>query len=397
MIIVRPELTRRITSGSWVMVYGRRKTGKTFLVKQFQRYDRFYFVGRDRTILEEDMTQVPYDVFIDRLRRDLKDDRTVVVDEFHRLGEGFLDILHAMDMKGKLILISSTLHLSRTLLSGSSPLIGKVQEVKVPPVDFIDLLASTRWRGKGRYEMLAFMKEPMVIALGYNDPVDTIIGSALTVSALIGEIFTEENRKLSEIYESVLRSVAVGRSTSGEMSSFAFYRKLIRKDDPSLLQQYIRNLCDLGILRKYNVWGRKRFVFRHVSPLMSAYYSIDERYGISNREMTVDEGRSIMDQIVPRVMEDVLRDCLADRLGAVPHLDMSPSGEVDGILVRFNKPKAVVEVKWKKRLDRKDLSTVEKNLERYPDLRKVLIVPDRDMVSIDGIEIIEPLDILEFS
>ena len=40
MIIHRHDLEERINSSrKWVMIYGRRKTGKSYLVKNFVRYD----------------------------------------------------------------------------------------------------------------------------------------------------------------------------------------------------------------------------------------------------------------------------------------------------------------------------------------------------------------------
>ncbi|MEM0376401.1 MAG: hypothetical protein QXI90_01290 [Thermofilum sp.] len=44
MIIERPEEVRRISElKKWVLVYGRRKTGKTFLVSNFVKYDEYFF------------------------------------------------------------------------------------------------------------------------------------------------------------------------------------------------------------------------------------------------------------------------------------------------------------------------------------------------------------------
>ncbi|MEM3393942.1 MAG: ATPase, partial [Candidatus Methanomethylicia archaeon] len=40
-------------SGPWKMIYGRRKTGKSFLVENFLKYDRFFFVNRDSTVMDK--------------------------------------------------------------------------------------------------------------------------------------------------------------------------------------------------------------------------------------------------------------------------------------------------------------------------------------------------------
>ena len=113
MIIERPNELKDIESANWSLVYGRRKTGKSFLVENFVNFDDFFFVKRDRTIIsKKDTRQISYDTFLEILSRDLQEEKTVVVDEFHRLGDGFFDRLHSMKRKGNLILISSTLYLS---------------------------------------------------------------------------------------------------------------------------------------------------------------------------------------------------------------------------------------------------------------------------------------------
>ncbi|BFI73147.1 hypothetical protein YN1_1340 [Nanoarchaeota archaeon] len=33
-----------------MIIYGRRKTGKSFLIENFIKYDKYFFVNRDRTI-----------------------------------------------------------------------------------------------------------------------------------------------------------------------------------------------------------------------------------------------------------------------------------------------------------------------------------------------------------
>ncbi|HII67934.1 MAG TPA: AAA family ATPase, partial [Thermococcaceae archaeon] len=94
-IIPRRIEVAQFESEGWKMLYGRRKTGKTFLVQHFLEYDRFYFVNRDGTIL--DLTSGKY-MNYDEFRREFLDHlgkEKIVIDEFHRLPDGFLDLLHA--------------------------------------------------------------------------------------------------------------------------------------------------------------------------------------------------------------------------------------------------------------------------------------------------------------
>lgn len=62
----RIELSRLEGEG-WKMLYGRRKTGKTFLVRNFLDYDEFFFVEREGMV------------------RDLNEGSTMTYGEFMRL------------------------------------------------------------------------------------------------------------------------------------------------------------------------------------------------------------------------------------------------------------------------------------------------------------------------
>ncbi len=71
-----------------IIVYGRRKTGKTFFVKSTFRDAIYLFVRRDRSIYYEQREEL---ISYDEMKRLIEErkERTVVVDEFHRLSEDF--------------------------------------------------------------------------------------------------------------------------------------------------------------------------------------------------------------------------------------------------------------------------------------------------------------------
>ncbi|MDP6626803.1 MAG: AAA family ATPase, partial [Methanopyri archaeon] len=216
MIIVRGEAEEIKKIHKWLLVYGRRKTGKTFLLRNFTEYDEYYFVKRDREILT-DTNAISYDTFLELFKRQIDDGRTVIVDEFHRLGEEFQDILHFLPKKGKVILVSSTLHLSRRIVGSQSPLLGILAEFQMPLLHLLDVLRSLQECGLSKKELVetaVLLREP--IAVDYFSPgetsVDTFTRVMTTtkylVPALIGEVFTEEDRSLSAVYEGILRAIA---------------------------------------------------------------------------------------------------------------------------------------------------------------------------------------------
>jgi hypothetical protein len=400
MIIKRPALSKAINSGKWIFIYGRRKTGKTFLVEEFGKYSDFFFVKRDKTIIEKkDWKDINYDTLKEILIRELEHGGSVVIDEFHRLGEDFFDYLHALPQKGNLTIISSTLHTAKSLLQTHSPILGKFGEVNIGLLNIQDILPLIKKyfnNPKDLLEAAILLQEPITINfLEPNNIYDMISRFKFTVPALIGEIFIEEDRKLSEIYEGILRATAVGKIRSGEICSYLFSRKLLQKDDPSYIQQYLTNLIQLGIMYKIPIWDKKRVVYKHTSPLTRIYYYLDEKYSFGDRDMTNQELALYLNEVMPRIVEDNIRNAIANKFGLTPHLFEAKDFEVDGIFTKFKKPSIALEVKWKKKIDNKDIEKARLNLDRIEINRKILFVPDKAGIKIKDIELMDVKDIVK--
>jgi AAA+ ATPase superfamily predicted ATPase len=300
MIIKRKEAEYINNINKWILLYGRRKTGKTFLVKNFVRYDKYFFVKRDKNIINE--KSINYDTFKELLIEYIKSNKVVAIDEFHRLGDDFLDFLHSIGGGGKLILISSTLHLSKKILAGKSPLLGLVAEV---PLSLIPLdvcfkeISKLGFSKKDALELAVFCREP--IAIEYikkgGDARDIIKDIFYTtkhlVPALLGEIFLEEEKSLSKVYEGILRAIAVGKNKAGEIANYLFSRKLIEKESSTMIQQYLKNLIDFGIIKKILLVNKSDYFYDLVSPLMKLYFYADEKYNFSE-EATIEKAKLIL-------------------------------------------------------------------------------------------------------
>ncbi len=402
MIIVRNGEIQTINSvKKWILVYGRRKTGKTFIVRNFIKYDEYFFIKGDRNVLTKDEQQISYETFIELLKRALAHGNTVVVDEFHRLGNDFFDLLHAMKKQGKLILISSTLFLSKTLISEKAPLLGIFAEILIGLIrlqDTIMALKSFNLQKKEMLELGILLQEP--IAIDYyewdkkaREMIAKIIQSSIkTIPALIGEIFVEEEREISAVYEGILRAIAVNKGTSGEISSYLFSNKLIKKDDPSIIQQYLSNLVAFGILKKIGIYQKKRFVYKHTSPLAKIYYYGDEKYNLAERKITLEEISPIIDELMPRIVEDTIREALAEKYNLRETVFDGDNYEIDGCLLRFNKIEIALEVKWGK-ISVEDIKRVEQNMQKLNPKKKILFVPDKTGIKFDG-EVLDVLDLL---
>ena len=402
MIIPRTDLTHRIeNSRKWVFIYGRRKTGKTYIVENTVKYDEFFFVNRNRSILDKKNNQIMnYETFTILFRRLLANNQTVVIDEFHRLGDEFLDILHSVQKRGKLILITSTLFLARKLLTTHSPIMGLFNEIMVdiiPLDETLKELCKFQIQKKDLLELSIFVREPL--AIDYMDglgPTQTIseilLGSLKAIPALVGEIFREEERSLTMVYNGILSAVATGNISSGKISSFLFSRRLIQKDDPSIIQTYLGNLIKIGVLKKIIIFNKNRFAYKISSPLIRLFFYAEEKFAISDRSVSGKEIEEILSILLPRIVEDNVREIISLHENLVETIIEDSDYDVAGYLLHFERPQIALEVKWGNKI--KDISKIENKLLTIIAEKRVLFVTDRTNLSSEKISLMDVSDLL---
>ncbi|MEA2004297.1 MAG: hypothetical protein U9O53_05085 [archaeon] len=215
-----------------------------------------------------------------------------------------------------------------------------------------------------------------------------------TIPALFGEIFVEEQRSTSAAYEGIARAIACGCVVSGEISSYLFSRKLINKDDPSIIQQYLKNLEAFGIIKKIEVYNKNRFVYKHVSPLLKLFYYADEKYNISERYPDEKEIDRIIEYIMPRIIEDEMRAFFAKKYGLKESVFKTADFDVDVCLLKIKKPEVVAEIKWKTKVRAEDIKKTEANLSKFKVKKKIMFVPDKTGLKSDVIDIIDVNDLM---
>jgi hypothetical protein len=402
MIIDRIQLIKRIqNSTKWIFIYGRRKTGKTFIVENSINYDNYFFVNRNRTILnKEDNSILLYETFIEILRISLKNGRTVVVDEFHRLGDNFLDVIHSINKTGKLILITSTLFLARNMLSSNSPIMGLFNEINV---DLINLSETLKEVSKINFDKNCLLQNAIIarepLAIDYINNTsssiirDVLIGSIHTVPALVGEIFNEEERTNTAIYSGILSAVSTGNISSGKISSFLFLRKLIQKDDSSVIQSHLTNLVKIGLLRKIHIYNKNKFAYKINSPLIRLYYYAEEKIGLSEHFNSTEKVDEIINVLFPKIVEDNVREFLSIKYGLIETIMEDADYDVDGYLLHFKKPEIALEVKWRKNI--KDIKQIESKLLSVDAEKHILFVQDKTNLFSDKMMIIDVNDLLQ--
>jgi len=381
-IIRFSDLERFRNTGRWVLVYGRRKVGKSYFVRSSVSYDKYYFVGRSGSIFADDSV-LSYEAFKRELIQCLGRDETVVVDEIQRLPGEFLDLLHKMGVRGRLIAISSTLWLAKELVGRSSPVLGLFSGFRMGLIDERDILVNLRGRISDKRKLVEyaiFLREPWLIPVweSAEDFFKALPGVVkLTVPSLIGEIFTEEERMYSRVYDGILKAVADGKQVSTEIASQLYSLKLIPAQDPSLVHPYLRILEGIGLLEKVKLYGRNKYYYRHVSPVTDYYYYLDAKYGVSEREIQERQAEKVLAERIPHYAEQFVAKLLSKVMGLWHEKIVEKGYEVDIALTDFRRLVAVVEVKWKESITGSELRSVEEKLSKFP-CRRILFVPRRE-------------------
>lgn len=396
-IIPRPSDVKRISNaGPWKMVYGRRKTGKSFLIKNFTKYDRFFFVNRDSTVLDEEtLENYTWNNFFS-VFKELLGNKKIVIDEFHRLPQEFQDFLHASGVKGELVLITSTLWLANKMLNGNAPLVGLVSPVCISQIDEKDMLEylSKEANFKKAVETAVYLREPYTIPQFNGDYIVDFISNYLLenrffVKNLIGEIFGEEEKSLTNIYEGILKAVADGKRTSTEISSYLFSRSILVKDSPSMMPKYLDTLVKLGILERRKVFDKKRFYYFHSSPIMDLHYYLEAKYSYVDVYTPINFIKKVVELKLPMHVEQFLRNLISKHFGMKDEIVDTGSMELDIALLKFKKLNMIGEVKWADRISSNEIRRIENNLGAFGDVRRILIVPDKKALERkpEGIEV----------
>jgi len=393
-IIRKSEDEKFKNAGDWIFVFGRRKTGKTFYLKNFTKWDEYFFVTREGSLIR-DGEVLTFNEFFPLFKSLLESKKIIIVDEFHRLPPIFFDYLHSSGGKGRLRVVSSTLWLSKQMMEKRSPILGLFYSIPFSIIDERDILSSIKLSDKKeKVEAAVYLREPILVQF-YKPPVREFLAryltdNKMTVQGLVGEIFREEEKQLSNVYEGIMHAVASGRNTSSEISSFLFSRGLISKDNPGLIQGYLNNLVSMGIFQKEKVFDKKKFVYHHVSPLLDLFFYANEKYGLLETQLPAEFIKKVIDEKLPIHVERFVSS-LASKVYSMEKVKIEEP-EIDIALVLFKKLKIVGEVKWS-RITMEDVRAVEKKLEAF-DAERLLIVPDKSGLRSKILKIIEPADLL---
>ncbi len=386
IIVQRRRLEEFLKSSGRRLLYGRRKTGKTFYTRHVLR-DYNYFIVRRGGLFYDPVEDLSLDVksFIRLCNRADK----IIVDEFHRAPPRFFDAIQAGECSSEIVFITSTLHYYKKLIEGvDAPLKGLFTSCQVGLISPIDLLRH-QWNidfSKEFFELLLFYQEPVLIGRRLSD---IVLGGKEIAQSLVGEVLSEEDQVFTERFNAILEAVADGKTRLSEITSYLYSRGLLPKQSTSLITKYIDIMVKIGLLERIPVWGKKRkHLYRHVSPLTSLQYYLHAKYEHFDLQLPWSFLEKAVSQKIPLLIEQFIERLLAELWGLKPVKIIEPY-EIDIALVEYKKLKIVGEVKWKNKLTRDEIKRIESKLHYYPEAEKILIVPDESIVPETSLKVLD--------
>ncbi len=392
ILVKRPQLEEFLKTSGRRLLYGRRKTGKTFYAR-YVLADYHYYIVRKGGVIYNPVEDLELDTraFIKICR--VEDN--IILDEFHRAHPRLFDVIQAGLCTENLVLITSTMHYHRRFTEGpEAPLKGLFSIRMVGLLSPIELL-NTEWPMNGRelIEHLVFYQEPTLIGRSLKD---IILSGKEFAQSLIGEVLDEEDQVHTRRYDMILEAIAAGKNKLSEIASYLYSRGVIPSASTSYITKYIDILVKSGLIERVEVWGKKRkSYYRHVSPLTEIEYYLNAKYGFFDLPLTWDYIEKILYNYMPLLIEKFMEKLLAELMGLKPVKILEP--EIDIALVEYNRIKLVAEVKWKNKITREEIRRIEEKLNKFEEAEKILIVPDQTIVPETTLKVLDIETIIDLA
>ncbi len=369
IIVRRPSLEEFLRSGGRRLLYGRRKTGKTFYARLVLPEYKYFIVRRGGLFMDpETGEEFGLGAFLRMCGE------RVIVDEFHRADARFFDALQAGSCGGDIVLVTSTLHFYRRFVEGpEAPLKGLFSLRRVDLLSPLELLAAD-WGLGGRelVERLVFWQEPVLVGKSLEE---CVVSGSVFARSLVGEVLDEEDASYSRRFDAILEAVAGGATRLSEIASYLHSKGLVEKASTSHITKYVDAMVKMGLLERVEIWGRERGSFyRHASPLTDIVYYLDARYGLRDYPAPWGFVERVVRERMPLLVERFVERFMAEYFGLKPVKVLDP--EVDVALVSFKKIEVAAEVKWKHGLTPSEVRRAEERLSRLHAPRRILVAPE---------------------
>lgn len=291
-------------SKGWMLVYGRRKTGKTWLLKRCIKWVLYITVTRGgNCIVEDNMRRVfmDYEEAMEKVLEKLeKHGSIVVIDEFQRLPKKYWDLLavSSQESRGRLILCGSSMGILKQIFDERSPLLGILSGFHIDLASVSDTIASLAEKLPPRKVLswAPIARDPWILPHIdlTKDPWRELSDKGRTlipiVQGLIGEVFLEEERQLTRLYEALLRLLALRMWNIKLLAHRLYSLGLTSTAQPSSVTGVLHAMEKMGLITRLPLWRTRhaRIYYMHRSPLLAILLYLDEETGGLERELSLE-------------------------------------------------------------------------------------------------------------
>ncbi len=302
--IIRWECNYLRQCSGWMHVYGRRKIGKTWLLRKCLKWTLYVTVTRGgNCIVEEDNKRVFMNVeeAVEKVLENLKKSgNIVVIDEFQRLPERYWDLIavSSQESEGLLIICGSSIGIVKQVFDKKSPLLGILGGFHVDLVSTSDTIVSLAKEISLRQALLwaPLARDPWILPHVdlTKDPWEELLNKAYIlvpiVNGLIGEVFLEEERRLTKLYEAILRLLALREWNIKMLANKLYNISLISSPQPTSVTGVLHVMEYMGLVKRLPLWKTRHFrtYYMHRSPLLSMLLYIDEVTGGLETGISID-------------------------------------------------------------------------------------------------------------
>ncbi|MEM2642361.1 MAG: AAA family ATPase [Thermoproteota archaeon] len=355
VIINRKEERMLKNLKGWILVYGRRKTGKTFMLRRVFPRSNYFVVTRSGDIAAwngEGFSHISVSEAVTRIGKLLKEGGTVILDEFQRFPDKYWDLIAVNHPNGRFVASGSSLGILKKVFEKNSPLLGLFSPFKVDLINYSDAVTSLSKICLSLKDALLWgliIRDPWIIPMvSFDRSVvseirDKIYYFLASASGLVGEVFEDEERALTRVYDVTIRLIGGGIWMPAEISGVLTANNLISGGIPTVTG-LLERLSKMGILEKIGLWKTKgsRSYFKHRSPLLSIIYYLDRKLNISESpHVKIDENTIL--SVLGRELQFSLGEMLAQYLGGIRSYTFLPNGKGDiDIVVLDSKSKVPI-------------------------------------------------------
>ncbi|MDT7876620.1 MAG: AAA family ATPase [Sulfolobaceae archaeon] len=320
------EKIKRIKN--WTLIYGRRKTGKSTLVKKNLKMDYYVLIADSNNGITLDDKVVRIDDAIKEVKHVLQKGGVAVVDEFQRLPEVYWAMISNWDREGILVIIGSSYGIVNKVFDRNSPLLGLFTPIEIDIISYEDVLIQLK-----DPVLSTLYRDPWIIPFinSYEEFVNRIKEFSLIAKGLIGEVFKEEERQLTDIYYKILLLIGEGIWKTSEIAGI-----IQPKGGEGTISSMVNKLVKMGLAQKIPTLSKEKY-YKIRSPPLSLTLYAESKYAVSETDLEVK------DLPIGREVQFSIGEMLSKYFGGVQYY--SPKEDIDVIIVKKKKPIWAFEVK----------------------------------------------------